>query len=571
MLKAGRAGTFDDVSAPKPQQRKTYKDIVAALPKRESDEERLILYGEKQVIDAIRKGDLARLKELVAAGANIYAHEDFALIFAAVCGHLDVVHYLVKQGADVHANNDKALMWAAQNGHLDVVRYLIEEQGADVHADNDAALRWAAGNGHLHVVRYLVKQGANVHADNDAALIAAYIHGDYHVARCLVVELGADINVMSKEEKREFKNFMRDYNTWKKAARAEPPDIELSVYDPSYFRPVAFAAVSEMIKQEGYSGKEAAVYAFPASGLFGTEDRVLQYLEKWGVAGRQPLHDIIQMIKLPEKKTPEMDLKAWGDAVLRCGPSMAKLVKFADRIPVPAKSADGKSWSMVKTREIASQFCYARAAEHPVLADLCFENDVEEKDFEVALALVKRAPAVKNIPDIAIKGEDFDLPGAAFRRLDKDDVRGLFLGELTDCCQSIGGAGAACAEHGFTSKDSGFYVVENAKGKVIGQTWAWRGEKDELVFDSLETLGGNVSGQQWKKLTEVFAKAVANDPGDITAFNVGTGGATPESLAHAFQAASSPAAPRGHNGYRDSGNQITLWSAAGKKVARPAR
>lgn len=206
MLEAGRAGTFDDVSAPKPQQRKTYKDIVAALPKRESDEERLILYGEKQVIDAIRKGDLARLKELVAAGANIYAHEDFALIFAAVCGHLDVVHYLVKQGADVHANNDKALMWAAQNGHLDVVRYLIEEQGADVHADNDAALRWAAGNGHLHVVRYLVKQGANVHADNDAALIAAYIHGDYHVARCLVVELGADINVMSKEEKREFKN-----------------------------------------------------------------------------------------------------------------------------------------------------------------------------------------------------------------------------------------------------------------------------------------------------------------------------------------------------------------------------
>ena len=172
---------------------------------------------------------------------------------------------------------------------------------------------------------------------------------------------------------------------------------------------------------------------------------------------------------------------------------------------------------------------------------------------------IEEKTAVKNIPDITIEGERFGLPGATFHRLASDDIRGLFLGELTDCCQSIGGAGADCADYGFTSENSGFYVVENAKGRVIAQTWAWRGKRGELVFDSLETLGQNVRPPQWQKLTEVFSRTLAQNPGDVTAFHIGTGGATPESFASAFNAAAKPARPIKYNAYRDSKQQVVVW------------
>jgi hypothetical protein len=301
--------------------------------------------------------------------------------------------------------------------------------------------------------------------------------------------------------------------------------------------------------------------AFHAAGLFGTEDRLLQYLEKHGNAGKQPLHNIVEMIKLPAKKS-DMDVKAWGDAVLKCGPSMAQLVKFADKVPVPVMSEmsdGGRTWSMQKTREKVAQFAYDRAAENPALALLCIENAVTEDDFEKALELSTKAPAIKDVPDITIEGEAFDMPGATFRRLDAGDVRGLFLGELTDCCQSIGGQGAECAEYGYTSKNSGFYVVENAKGRVVGQTWAWRGKKGELVFDSLETLGSNVGSDQWVKLVQAFAQALAKKPGNVKALHVGKGGATPGSLRDAFSSAAKPAVPPDYQGYRDSHKQVAVW------------
>ena len=214
---------------------------------------------------------------------------------------------------------------------------------------------------------------------------------------------------------------------------------------------------------------------------------------------------------------------------------------------------------MVKTREKVAQFAYEKAAENPALALLCLEHAVDEEDFDEALELSKKAPVVKNIPDIVIEGEKFDMPGAKFHRLAADDIRGLFLGEMTDCCQSISSVGHECAAHGFTSEDSGFYVVQNAKGRVVGQTWAWRGEKGELVFDSLETLGENVKPEQWYKLTRAFRKALGKKPNGVTALHVGEGGATPKSLTDAFNHASKPAIPLGYNGYRDSHDQVVVW------------
>src|ERR1019366_463519 len=122
-------------------------------------------------------------------------------------------------------------------------------------------------------------------------------------------------------------------------------------------------------------------------------------------------------------------------------------------------------------------------------------------------------------------------PGARWRRLAPHDTKGLLLGEYTGCCQSVGGVGAACAQHGYQSPDGGFYVVENAKGEIVGQSWAWRGTKGELVLDSLETLGKHVSTTAWKNIVAAFAAKLAESPeNNVTSLHIGQGGGTPKNM-----------------------------------------
>ena len=110
-----------------------------------------VILGERRNI-----WDVEVIKELIEAGADVHAREDWALRMAAHNGHLQIVEELLKAGADVHAREDWALLWAAETGHLAVVELLLKA-GADVHAREDEALRMAAQNGHLEVVRLLTR------------------------------------------------------------------------------------------------------------------------------------------------------------------------------------------------------------------------------------------------------------------------------------------------------------------------------------------------------------------------------------------------------------------------------
>jgi len=194
---------------------------------------------------------------------------------------------------------------------------------------------------------------------------------------------------------------------------------------------------------------------------------------------------------------------------------------------------------------------------------LCNQYEVDEYDFEEALDVVlkqeqkimEQGQQPDHILDITIEGEEFNMPKATFMKLPVNDIRGLFLGKATDCCQSIGGAGSECAKYGYESENSGFYVVIEDK-KIIGQCWAWRGEEGELVFDSLETLGGRVSEDSWWEICNAFGKKIEEQDNDVTAFHVGQGGGT---QCMEFNQAAKAAKPKTYNGYRDSNQQYQVW------------
>lgn len=139
----------------------------------------------EMLIEAAGNGDLARVRSLLASGADANARDAegaTALMRAAHLGRLDVVRALVDGGADVNATDERgwgALAKAAYNadldrGFADVVGFLIE-RGANVEAPIGYGIRplmLAAGYGEIAVVEALLAGGADVLARNDGGLTA---------------------------------------------------------------------------------------------------------------------------------------------------------------------------------------------------------------------------------------------------------------------------------------------------------------------------------------------------------------------------------------------------------------
>jgi hypothetical protein len=86
------------------------------------------------LFDAARRGDRARVAQLLDAGVDVNAKARYdvtALVFAADKGHMDVVRLLVERGADVNVQDtfykSRAIDMALANDHFDVARYLLEK------------------------------------------------------------------------------------------------------------------------------------------------------------------------------------------------------------------------------------------------------------------------------------------------------------------------------------------------------------------------------------------------------------------------------------------------------------
>jgi ankyrin repeat protein len=161
--------------------------------------------GYYDLIRAAKKGNILLVRQLLAAGEDIHAHDNLALILAATNGHKEVVKLLLKAGADVFASNDEALITSSEKGYTEIVKLLLKS-GANVNVE---ALFWAAKNGHTEVVKLLLKAGADVRAKNDYALRSASKNGHTKVVK-LLLAAGADISKMNIN----YPEMAKIYHSW---------------------------------------------------------------------------------------------------------------------------------------------------------------------------------------------------------------------------------------------------------------------------------------------------------------------------------------------------------------------
>lgn len=162
------------------------------------------------------------------------------------------------------------------------------------------------------------------------------------------------------------------------------------------------------------------------------------------------------------------------------------------------------------------RFCFTQKAESfflkyykkerlHTLLDLCLM--VEEPDFpqsgnwSVFSNYMLIVASRKQLKDVSARLEQkgflwenltVDLPmtnvthqGTTVRMLEAQDTTAFMLGELTNCCQRLHGAGESCMFEGLVNPFSGFLVIER-NSQILAQAWVWQASNGALVFDNIE-------------------------------------------------------------------------------------
>ncbi len=196
---------------------------------------------EPPLHEAVRKGDVAAVERLLAAGADVNARDMYAatpLHLAAESGDVRITEILLAKGANVSAVDDghnyplhiaalfgqvgvaklliakgarvdvrmpvtgtTPLQIAAREGHLDVVQLLLDA-GANPNARDDrggTALEMAAGTGHVQIAALLLDNGVDPKAADPDGWTALHVaaKGGYGDVAELLLDRGADLNVKS--------------------------------------------------------------------------------------------------------------------------------------------------------------------------------------------------------------------------------------------------------------------------------------------------------------------------------------------------------------------------------------
>jgi hypothetical protein len=137
-----------------------------------------------QLFKAAKAGNVARIRELLAAGVPVDAQDNermTPLMRAAQTGQAEAFRALVEAGADLHAIGmcqTDVLEMAAEGGNVEIVRFLLDKgmpleghwqpRSQEAHREGHITpLTCAAMEGHVEVVRLLLRAGADRNAKFD--------------------------------------------------------------------------------------------------------------------------------------------------------------------------------------------------------------------------------------------------------------------------------------------------------------------------------------------------------------------------------------------------------------------
>ena len=269
------------------------------------------------LVDAVKSGDVATARALVAKGADVNAPEPdgtTALHWAVQRNDVDLVSRLLRAGAKVNVKNSfgvSPMSEAALAANPVLIDRLLAA-GADVESpnpDGQTALMVVAKTGQVDAARVLLKKGAKVNAvekwRGQTALMWAVAQGHTAMVKELIAN-GADVNVRSI------------VNDWDRQVTGEPR----AVYRPAGgLTPLLFAAREgcvdcvDLLVNAGadinYADPEAITPLLMAvmNMQFDTAAQLIRRganPNKWDLWGRGPLYSAVDVNTLPRGGRPDL-------------------------------------------------------------------------------------------------------------------------------------------------------------------------------------------------------------------------------------------------------------------------
>lgn len=276
-------------------------------------------------------------------------------------------------------------------------------------------------------------------------------------------------------------------------------------------------------------------------------DKLLQSLDN-KKKSTAPYHDLLIELILPDASLLK-DVSGWQNLIKKIGRKALTYFVNAKAMELAMHSKTGKALApadLTECIDIAKLCVYPKRDLDPEFATLCKKYNVAEYRFNEALNFIGGVwPKKKEdyIPYVDIEGRDA-AKGYYWLKVDKTDKRMLIMGDITDCCQSIGGHGEHCAKQAANLPDSGIYVLLRKRKKgnapriingqindkdyaIVGQSYAWRTKTKNLCLDSLEILS-SVPSAVVKSLMQDFANKIISENVEITRVTLGRGGKTPK-------------------------------------------
>ncbi len=344
---------------------------------------------------------------------------------------------------------------------------------------------------------------------------------------------------------------------WRQYYGDAAPEEFMKLFNPCAFQQQSYEAFLKITKiaealQRGVDDGLARQRAFKLAVLFQKPETMFSFV---GTHCPQDSFHNFCLFDLPGrgKWVPV----PWQEFLGKHGRSALRWIGFAGDIyalGIELPATEGELRIIVKEK-IYGRRTYKDDSEK-LFAELCMDRGITPDIFLRCLKF-KRNGNIKShdvMPDFSIDGKAIGAPEYTFRKLPADDLRGLVLGKLTNCCQYLGGPGESCAIYGMSEPESCFYVVEY-KGKIVAQLWAWGG-KGKLSQTQLSKEGGKEKAPKetfivfdsWERLRpendwlisrflpyllDEFGKTPA--PADekeliYTRLSIGNGGATPRHL-----------------------------------------
>lgn len=133
-----------------------------------------LMASEKSLLTAVRDGELAKVQQLIAEGADLRAQGvdgSSALLLATRHNQVEIAQALVKAGAYVNQKNlmqDSPYLLAGASGYNQILKLTLAH-GADLKSTNrygGTALIPACERGHVETVRLLIEAGVDLNHVN---------------------------------------------------------------------------------------------------------------------------------------------------------------------------------------------------------------------------------------------------------------------------------------------------------------------------------------------------------------------------------------------------------------------